>query len=1692
MRYSFKIVLLLLLSFLKLNAQCDKYGTIVISEVYFDTHYNEDIESKYHCFGEYIELFNSSDTPINLEGWTIKDNHTSYTFNTTDGQNNQLNLTIAPGGFKIITYNGFYAPGNDQGFGAQSNIVGGGRAKFLELFPLTNSYPENDIILQNRMILYNQCDKVSLYTPQNKLIDEVSYFNRGVQATTQQSALDFMKISSYTININPPIDNVSGGWFNGPIGEVTTQLGVSFITDIYSQAIFRTDNNDNYYSGGVAAFAVATATPMSLPLGLSIPLKQLDPFLYYNDNLVNFTESYSYDILTGNANGHSKSYFDDLGKNTVSLSLDFQTGLIWGTEKMYDSFGRPYRQSFPAPTCNEFKLTNFLSDPSAKSNFLDKYYSDTNITEPYQASAQQPYSQTNYDTLNPGNVINVVGGNQINGDWKTGYSYTLPAAQEMYYAFGSDYFNDNRDLNYYWNLTSNNNKTIPDYIPSSAHYLTKYWVKIISYDTDIIPASSLPYTTTTMPSNCFAYEFLANYSLTIGKIYRVEFDYSGATPFYVQILKEPDGFGTANTQTYFAVKILSGNWDNLSEAMLYNNYLGYQLEIANTLSNTSNKIAGLKCNKSISIDANGVENVVFTDTDGKTLATARAGGTIQYSVTSLIGSQGFVDIHLPNGCQTSINFIGGLSLYKVYDLKTGQLVFYSSSNFPSGIYRIELIENTNPLPYSYIDIVTGLIHSVSSTSRGVIYKVNYYDYSLNIYNKTGQLVKSIQPKGYQSNATIVALPTHMQTIPPAAFSSNILYNAQGKVVQVTSPDEGTSKFAYRQDGQIRYSQSAKQAPFNLISYTNYDSFGRPIESGVSQGGASIWTDAQVAVDAQAVVGTPMSERIFTVYDYIDNNAQLSIAIPTAQSLATIKSAYALAQHNLSGNVAVTYKESASTPNTIDAITWYSYDIYGRSEWQVQYAQTLGAKTIDYVYDYKGNISTVLYQKDTSGEKFTHQYTYDLNGSLTNVETASGNNQLTTDAQYSYFKTGELKRTNIAQGGQGIDYIYTLGGQLKSINHPSLDPTKDPGQDGVAGSPNASVAPDLFGISLDYYQGDYQRLTNGSNNFQTQPSAGNDYVGNIKAARWANKTLDLVAGQIQPKAYKYNYNRNNWLTDATFGNSDAAGTITPATNPYAHYEGNLSYDANGNIQALERADANGTIVDNIAYQYISATNRLEKISDASSDPPSTSTSTKPFNPIQAGTIGTITYSYNEIGQLTHDTEQNLDYFYNTQGLVFEVKRNNNSLVKFYYNERGQRIKKESFNTSGQITSTDYYVLDLAGNAMAIYNQAAGGSIIEKEMPIYGLNRLGVLKKDINNNEIRSYQITDHLGNVRAVVNRVNQSSTLAMISFADYYPFGERLDGRSSMSNYRYAFQGQELDGETGMEAFQLRLWDGRIGRWLSPDPMGQYASPYLGMGNNPITGIDIDGGFWQELGNWVSGSGWNSNPALAYQAGGGNLYDWHGNLFTGYRSAGSSIDDAQSTTGCSPEIRSFKAVNDFWSGLFNPSSLSFLNGRVAIGYTGSLNGDALVPGIGVGGAFVGSRLMFLGGKYGGYWYNYASAEAGQDLGVGLGGSTSLNGTFTIAINPYVKDSKPSTYNGMYYGGSLNASAVALLGANGQMGFSNSPGSWKTFFVGGGVNLGGEASVRANWRAGKTILLTPEVETSKRSTFDLISNHLNSF
>jgi RHS repeat-associated protein len=68
------------------------------------------------------------------------------------------------------------------------------------------------------------------------------------------------------------------------------------------------------------------------------------------------------------------------------------------------------------------------------------------------------------------------------------------------------------------------------------------------------------------------------------------------------------------------------------------------------------------------------------------------------------------------------------------------------------------------------------------------------------------------------------------------------------------------------------------------------------------------------------------------------------------------------------------------------------------------------------------------------------------------------------------------------------------------------------------------------------------------------------------------------------------------------------------------------------------------------------------------------------------------------------------------------------------------------------------------------------------------------------------------------------------------------------STYRYGFNGKEKDDETNVNGgsydFGARMYDSRLGRWLSLDPLqAKYAnlSPYNFTGNSPILYLDPDG-----------------------------------------------------------------------------------------------------------------------------------------------------------------------------------------------------------------------------------------------------------
>jgi RHS repeat-associated protein len=229
-----------------------------------------------------------------------------------------------------------------------------------------------------------------------------------------------------------------------------------------------------------------------------------------------------------------------------------------------------------------------------------------------------------------------------------------------------------------------------------------------------------------------------------------------------------------------------------------------------------------------------------------------------------------------------------------------------------------------------------------------------------------------------------------------------------------------------------------------------------------------------------------------------------------------------------------------------------------------------------------------------------------------------------------------------------------------------------------------------------------------------------------------------------------------------------------------------------------------------------------------------------------------------GQGGH-TKYKVDY--NVQGLVVAVRDKNDVVrVSFAYNESGQRIRKSGGG------KTTFYVRDNSGNVLSVYEQQTVSSDFEQtEVPLYGSGRIGQFRpKD----QSYVYEMRDHLGSVRAVIlRRLKVGGGVDVLSYSDYYVLGGSVNGGGVP--YRHGYQGQysEKDPETGWDSFELRMYDSKIGRWTTVDPKKQYASPYVGMGNDWAGSVDPDGGysrigaFFRWMGDKIAGN----DPSKIYQ-----------------------------------------------------------------------------------------------------------------------------------------------------------------------------------------------------------------------------------
>jgi len=302
----------------------------------------------------------------------------------------------------------------------------------------------------------------------------------------------------------------------------------------------------------------------------------------------------------------------------------------------------------------------------------------------------------------------------------------------------------------------------------------------------------------------------------------------------------------------------------------------------------------------------------------------------------------------------------------------------------------------------------------------------------------------------------------------------------------------------------------------------------------------------------------------------------------------------------------------------------------------------------------------------------------------------------------------------------------------------------------------------------------------SQQLKYQDGTNPQWNGNISQQLWGDDAT-------LPNTFSYSYDKLNRLLSGTNGQTGAASIAEV-----------MSYDDMGNIKTLKR-DALSTTT----YTYTG--NKLTSLA--------------------GGLTGSYTYDGN--GNAKTD-RMGMAFTYNYLNLP-QTARKAGADVAFLYDATGQKLQKVSKigTAPGIITTKRDYVAGIEYNNDVI-------DIIQ--------NSVGYAQKN-GTGYVYHYNLTDHLGNVRATLKRGSSATAVDVVQRDNYYPFGKRKVVAGG--NNKYLYNGKEIQGELGDQYdYGARFYDAEIGRWNVVDPLAEKyfsTSNYSYVVNSPINAIDPDG-----------------------------------------------------------------------------------------------------------------------------------------------------------------------------------------------------------------------------------------------------------
>jgi RHS repeat-associated protein len=801
-------------------------------------------------------------------------------------------------------------------------------------------------------------------------------------------------------------------------------------------------------------------------------------------------------------------------------------------------------------------------------------------------------------------------------------------------------------------------------------------------------------------------------------------------------------------------------------------------------------------------------------------------------------------------------------------------------------YKVYSDSLTGSFEQKYINKCLEAYHYESFT---VTHPKREYHYTLYYYDQAGNVVRTVPPAGVQEiidtnvlKQVVAARAAHTELVPAHTLVTDYRYNTLNLVVVQHTPDGGTSSFWYDRLGRASVSQNAKQKDSAQYGYTKYDAIARITEVGQVTSSTAM---ADAISRDEGLLNTWLTNAASTA-EQITKTVYDQEYTPIRPFLAARNLRNRVSRIGLYNTAFELSRDSAATS------TYYSYDILGNVDsllQDYQYGEMVTTKNRfkKIAYDFglvSGKVNQVSYQPGKP-DAFYHRYVYDAENRITNVLTSGDSINWDNDAFYQYYDHGPLARTILGeQQVQGINYAYNLQERKKSINPAIYDSIGYTLKED--GSPGSIVGKTAYNVMLNYFNGDYKAISGA----MPQDAGIDGTLGNAYRPLY-NGNISSMAVNVgalnNPYLYNYQYDQLNRLVamDAWKKTGADWSVLTPGND----FQERVNYDANGNILSYNR-NGNTAIgkqldMDKLTYSYKTGTNQLDHVNDA----------------VPAGNYDVDVddqadnnYRYDAIGNLIKDSAEKIaSISWTVYGKINRIVKDDGTTIAFTYDFNGNRISKTVKNTLSSTNESTWYVRDAKGGVVSVYESGKtavnDGHLTQSELHLYGSGRLGLLRRSLDvayqlgsnpdpskitmpllgmgdslafvrGNKL--FELSNHLGNVLVTLNDkklgVSSNNTTVdyfspqVVSAQDYYPFGMLQPGRSvNVGGYRFGFNGKENDnevkGEGDQQDYGMRIYDPRMGRFLSVDPLTKnypMLTPYQFASNRPIDGNDLDGLEW--------------------------------------------------------------------------------------------------------------------------------------------------------------------------------------------------------------------------------------------------------